>query len=138
MPVAVEEDLDAVEIPEDDYLCELVERAPASSSLLEAMRDLPTFWGIFEFATGPDKAQPDMLAKVEAELLLSQKGSGGGGSNDPRYPEEEHLMDLALRECIERFRGSGEDDGSGSPLTRQPFDDMIAGMKSDAVTRRRR
>ena len=73
MPVAVEEDLDAVEIPEDDYLCELVERAPALSSLLKAMRDLPTFWGIVEFATDPGKAQPDMLAKVEAELLLSQE-----------------------------------------------------------------
>ena len=73
MPVAVEEDLDAVKIPEDNYLCELVERAPALSSFLKAMQDLPSFWGFVEFATDLDKAQPDMIAKVEAELLLSQE-----------------------------------------------------------------
>ena len=65
MPVAVEEDLNAVKIPEDDYLCKFVERAPALSSLLEAMQDLPSFWGFVKFATDPGKAQTDMKVKAD-------------------------------------------------------------------------
>ena len=38
---ASEEDLDDVDIPEDEYLFEIVERAPASSSLLNVMRETP-------------------------------------------------------------------------------------------------
>ncbi|VEU34946.1 unnamed protein product [Pseudo-nitzschia multistriata] len=46
------------------------------------------------------------------------------------YSEDDFLMDLALKECIERYQSSGM-------LTRKPFDDMVQGMKSDAVEKRR-
>ena len=52
------------------------------------------------------------------------------------YSEDEYLMDLALKECIERYQRSGS-DGDDDMLTRKPFDDMIEGMKSDAVDKRR-
>ena len=53
--------------------------------------------------------------------------------DDDDYAEDEYLMDLALRDCIEKYQGGGD----GDPLTRIPFDDMIEGMKSDAVEGRR-
>jgi len=59
------------------------------------------------------------------------------------YSEDEHLMDLALKECIERYQRSESDNDDehgitkSSMLTRKPFDDMIEGMKSDAVDKRR-
>jgi phytoene synthase len=51
-------------------------------------------------------------------------------------------MDLALRDCIEKYQGDGSSSSSSSDddtslLTRIPFDDMIEGMKSDAVEGRR-
>ena len=67
-----------------------------------------------------------------------------GGDND--YSEDEYLMDLALKNCIEGYqesRSPSSPPGEGtacynrSLLTRQPFDDMIEGMKSDAVDGRR-
>jgi phytoene synthase len=58
------------------------------------------------------------------------------------YPEDDYLMDLALRDCIEKYQGDGSSSSSSSDddtslLTRIPFDDMIEGMKSDAVEGRR-
>ena len=57
------------------------------------------------------------------------------------YPEDDYLMDLALRDCIEKYQGDGSSSSSSdddtSLLTRIPFDDMIEGMKSDAVEGRR-
>ena len=70
---ASEEDLDDVDIPEDEYLFEIVERAPASSSLLNVMREMPIYRGFVEFATDPGKPRPGMLTKVEAKRLLSQE-----------------------------------------------------------------
>lgn len=70
---ASEEDLDDVDIPEDEYLFEIVERAPASSSLLNVMREMPIYRGFVEFATDPGKPRPGMLTKVETKRLLSQE-----------------------------------------------------------------
>ena len=53
------------------------------------------------------------------------------------YPQDEYLMDLALKDCIEKYQGSEKSSSDNSFLTRIPFDDMIEGMKSDAVTGRR-
>ena len=53
------------------------------------------------------------------------------------YPQDEYLMDLALKDCIEKYQGSKKSSSDNSFLTRIPFDDMIEGMKSDAVTGRR-
>ena len=50
------------------------------------------------------------------------------------YAKDEYLMDLALKKCIEKYQGDGTER---SLLTRTPFDDMIEGMKSDAVEGRR-
>jgi phytoene synthase len=53
------------------------------------------------------------------------------------YPDnDDYLMDLALKSCIEKYQGEGN-DANDSLLTRVPFDDMIQGMKSDAVEERR-
>eukprot|EP00536_Pseudo-nitzschia_multiseries_P008977 jgi/Psemu1/306179/fgenesh1_kg.239_\ len=56
------------------------------------------------------------------------------------YSEDDYLMDLAVKECIERYQYLGnddDDDETQSLLTRKPFDDMIEGMKADAVDKRR-
>ena len=56
--------------------------------------------------------------------------------NPTNYPADEYLMDLALKQCIEKYQDIGGDPKK-SLLTRIPFDDMIEGMKSDAVEGRR-
>jgi len=63
-------------------------------------------------------------------------------NNNNDYPEDEYLMDLALRDCIEKYQGGDSTSTTTSTnrnslLTRVPFDDMIEGMKSDAVEGRR-
>ena len=92
MPVAVEEDLDAVEIPEDDYLCELVERAPASSSLLEAMRD--------------PKGRRGGVIVTEAEGGPLAEAEGGGVVQEGDVPPEGHsfLKDMSFWKGIAFWR----------------------------------
>jgi len=52
--------------------------------------------------------------------------------DDDGVDDDERLMDLALRDCVEKYNRDG-----GGLLTRTPFDDMIEGMRSDAVEGRR-
>jgi phytoene/squalene synthetase len=67
-------------------------------------------------------------------------------TNDDDDDDDEYLMDLALINCIKRYTytssssssslNSNNDDDSkynSYLMTRQPFDDMINGMKSDIV-----
>jgi len=57
---------------------------------------------------------------------------------ESNYPEDDYFMDLALRDCIEKYQGDDSSSSSNtSLLTRIPFDDMIEGMQSDAVEGRR-
>ncbi|OEU23686.1 Phytoene synthase [Fragilariopsis cylindrus CCMP1102] len=58
--------------------------------------------------------------------------------DDDDDDDDEYLMDLALINCIKRYTytsSNNEDDSNYDSylLTRQPFDDMINGMKSDIV-----
>jgi phytoene/squalene synthetase len=70
-------------------------------------------------------------------------------TNDEDDDDNEYLMDLALINCIKRYTyasssNSNNDDGDDDSnyntylMTRQPFDDMINGMKSDIVVQQER
>ena len=54
--------------------------------------------------------------------------------------DDDYWMDLALINCIRRYSDSDNDNDNNNRsvlITRRPFDDMIEGMKSDAVENRR-
>ncbi len=70
------------------------------------------------------------------EALWSAKDDDDDKESQADYANDEYLMDLALKRCIEKYQGNGE-NAEKSLLTRIPFDDMIEGMKSDAFEGRR-
>eukprot|EP00537_Pseudo-nitzschia_pungens_P000524 CAMPEP_0172365150 /NCGR_PEP_ID=MMETSP1060-20121228/8121_1 /TAXON_ID=37318 /ORGANISM="Pseudo-nitzschia pungens, Strain cf. cingulata" /LENGTH=438 /DNA_ID=CAMNT_0013088353 /DNA_START=175 /DNA_END=1491 /DNA_ORIENTATION=- len=71
------------------------------------------------------------------EECTREAASASSAEATTKYTEDDYLMDLALKECIERYQYLGNEDERQSLLTREPFDDMIDGMKADAVGQRR-
>ncbi len=70
------------------------------------------------------------------DALWSANDGENHSTQSSDYSNDEYLMDLALKRCIEKYQGQ-EENTVKSLLTRVPFDDMIEGMKSDAVEGRR-
>lgn len=68
---------------------------------------------------------------------ITTDGGLATSTTSNNYSRDDYLMDLALKECIQRYQVTSSGDESSSLLTRKPFDDMIAGMQSDAVDDRR-
>ena len=90
-----------------------------------------------------DAADGMNLAPVRKNLEIWQtRFDALWSANDDKYQSsddysnDDYLMDLALKRCIEKYQGQ-EGNANKSLLTRLPFDDMIEGMKSDAIEGRR-
>ena len=73
-PAAVDDEVDLeadVNFPEDEYLEYLVDRAPASSVLLDEVKTMPIYKGMVCQSTDPAKPHPNKLSKAQVESMLS-------------------------------------------------------------------
>ena len=95
---ASEEDLDDVDIPEDEYLFEIVERAPASSSLLNVMREMPICGGVFAECVRSICTHDATVWRGMGGLLVLGKKIQGGHCTERSWA---HLG--AIAGCLKEF-----------------------------------
>ena len=122
------------------------DKATDASALYAWCRRLDEICDNEDNAGGNQKPVRDQLdiwqSRFEALWTTTAQDDDDDEEEESSYPEDDYLMDLALRDCIEKYQGndsssSSSNDNDTSLLTRIPFDDMIEGMKSDAVEGRR-